>query len=229
MKLLVGKNTPENIVLSLRERGFHVCFLPPSPFLSHPVSTHPDMLAFQHGDKIILGREYYGQNRALIDYYSLPIIIANADARSPYPTEIAFDCFYLDDILFCKEKYTPSDIKSRFSKVVNVKQGYAKCSSLVLPGKGVITDDEGIAAAVKKEGYDSVTVPCDEIMLPGYDRGFIGGASFVYNDTVLFTGDFTRLSCNREISDFCSNHRYTIESLTSDAVFDCGSFTRCPE
>ena len=227
MKLLAGKNTPKNILLPLAGRGFSLCLLPPSDFLDTPVCTHADMLTFQYKDKIIIGKEYYRSNKALLDSCSLPLETVDIDAASPYPHDIPFDCFNLGDTLFCKENSTPDVIKSLFSRVVNVNQGYARCSCVILPDMSVITSDKTIFSAVKKEGYDPLYIECKEITLPGYKYGFIGGASLVYEDTVCFTGDIFLLSAGKMIYEFCIDHGCRVDCLTNNIPFDCGSFTRC--
>ena len=224
MKIIAGRNTPERITDYFKSEGFEIFSAPAFSPLSSPVASHPDMLFFSHGGVLYLSREYYNLNKEFCD--SLPARLCPIDyvPRAPYPDDIGFDCIYIENTLFCLEKHTPDEIKSLFGRVVNIKQGYGRCSALLLRD-GVITADRTVASAVGSCGYDALLIKEDEsILLPGYGCGFIGGASFVCGGSVYFTGDINGHPSAGDIISFCEKRGYAVKYPSGLPLFDCGSF-----
>ena len=77
-------------------------------------------------------------------------------------------------------------------RAVHVRQGYAACSCIPLPGM-LLTSDWGIMKALRPYTEEVYWVPAEGILLPGYNEGVLGGASGVLNGTgtpeVFFFGD----------------------------------------
>jgi hypothetical protein len=69
-----------------------------------------------------------------------------------------------------------------------VKQGYTKCSLVVVDEKSVITSDMGLAAALQRFEIDVLLISQGHVALPGLQYGFLGGASGRAGDEILFNG-----------------------------------------
>jgi hypothetical protein len=106
--------------------------------------------------------------------------------------------------------------------VINVNQGYTKCSICVVNENAIITDDESIFAAAGNFFNDTLFVSKGSIRLNGYDYGFIGGASAVYKDNVFFFGDLKMHSQGNEISEFCKLNGFFPISLGKEKLCDVG-------
>ena len=103
-----------------------------------------------------------------------------------------------------------------------VRQGYVRCSCVVLPDKALITEDEGIARAALEAGGEVLLVKKADILLPGYDRGFIGGCCAVLEDKVLFFGRIEDHPSYAMIADFLSSRGCEAISLFDAPLRDCG-------
>ena len=83
-------------------------------------------------------------------------------------------------------KYTAPELLGKVEELglirVNVSQGYAKCSTCVVGEDAIITYDRGIAKAADAAGMDVLVIEPGHVDLPGYDTGFIGGASGLVTD-----------------------------------------------
>ncbi len=197
--------------------------IPPCPRLATPVCTHPDMLFFKlSDDSILTEKQYFDENRDFFN--SLPkelkIKTSNLSLAQSYPHDIAFDALKIKNTLFCLEKHTSPEIILDAEKVVNIKQGYAKCSSLVM-GEAVITADKRICEAVTSNGFDCLLISPQGIELDGYSRGFIGGASAVIEEekSVIFFGNISLHPSYKEISDFCEEKGYKLQ-------YHCNSYPK---
>ena len=74
-------------------------------------------------------------------------------------------------------------------EMVNVNQGYAKCSTIVLDEETLLTDDKSIGREASKHIKKVFVLKQDEVLLKGYDHGFIGGScGKLDKDLLCFAG-----------------------------------------
>ena len=151
--LLINPETPLRIRKALEPFGTcistSVCGL-----LPRPVSGHPDMTVAKIGDTYAV----YEKNLAAVETLQK----AGADyikcATPPgniYPYDIAYNCFTCGKYLFGNIKRLAPEIIGLSEKLgyekVQLNQGYAKCSTVVLDN-GIITADDGIYAVCASKG-----------------------------------------------------------------------------
>jgi hypothetical protein len=67
-------------------------------------------------------------------------------------------------------------MKKNFN-IIDVKQGYTKCSVLPVSNNAFITDDISIYNQCVSFGIDVLYVGKGDVSLPGYNYGFIGGCA----------------------------------------------------
>ncbi len=208
------------------KHGISVINIPMCPRLAPPVSSHPDMLFYRMSDGTLLTEQkYFEENEAFFN--SLPrglkIKTSAITLAQNYPNDIAFDALRVENTVFCLEKHTAPEILADSDKVVNVKQGYAKCSSLLI-GNSVITADKGIYTAVTANGFDCLLIEPEGITLDGYDCGFIGGASAVIEQekTVVFFGNISLHPSYLEIKDLFKKKGYKAHINANSYLKDLG-------
>ncbi len=195
--------------------------LPVHPLLPEPVCGHPDLLCFYDGGKRTLYTflEYYEQNTALFD--ALPVKICPLPLKAgAYPLDLHFDQLLYKGRIIGRAPFIPR-VLTEGREVVNVRQGYAKCATLALDDLAV-TADEGIAKAIRTLGGRVLEIENDGVALPGYDKGFIGGASAVVGEKVLFFGDLSAHGQGKQISELLLKEGYTPISLSLDPLTDYG-------
>ena len=113
-----------------------------------------------------------------------------------YPAEAAFN-------VACSGKYFIHNLKITAPRLlaaardagmelIHVAQGYAKCSTVIVDERSIITYDRGIAKACSAvDGLDVLLVSPGHVLLPGYKTGFIGGCSGRIGSEVIFNGDLS--------------------------------------
>lgn len=149
------------------------------------------------------------------------LIFCNKKAGNKYPENILLNFLYLNNTLYGKlsaiDKNLLDYCKVNNIRTVNLNQGYARCSTLVLNKKAVITSDLSIENALKKDGVEVLLISSGNIVLDGYNYGFIGGASGkIDEDTVAFFGNATNHPDYRIIEKFCKNQNISINILCKD-------------
>lgn len=204
--------------------------LPPFSALDSRVASHPDMLIFELGEKLFVSKDYYKEAKNEIDIItkaaSLSLKLTNDTLGKNYPDDIKFNAFRIGNFLVGNSEYISNDLKHYSNhlgiKEATVKQGYAKCSTVVLKD-AVISADKGICDGVRAIGFDELQISSDGVLLNGYGCGFIGGASGVWEDKLFFCGDITAHKDYESISAFCTAHRYEVISLSSEPLYDVGT------
>ena len=144
-----------------------------------------------------------------------------------YPENILLNCLYHNNKLYGKLSATDSLVREYCREnnieTVNVNQGYTRCSTLVVNDKAVITADKSIEKGMKNNGVEVLLISAGNIVLEGFDYGFIGGASFSDNNTIYFFGDITKHPDYNKIKEFTSKHNSIIEILCkSQPLTDIG-------
>ena len=107
--------------------------------------------------------------------------------------------------------------------IINVNQGYVRCTACPLSDDAVITADPSIKNALSPLGIDVLSISYGGVRLDGYDYGFIGGACGVTEDCVFFAGDVTTHPDADRIVEFCRKHKKEVVSLFDGELLDVGS------
>ena len=183
-----------------------------------PEQKHADMQILPINNDIFL------INECTVLAEKLPkerLLFCNKKAGKKYPENILLNFLFLNNILYGKlsaiDKNLIDFCEENNIKTVNINQGYARCSTLVLNEKALITSDLSIEKALKKDGVEVLLISSGNIILDGYDYGFIGGASGkIDENTVVFLGNITNHPDYRRIENFCENHNISIKIICKD-------------
>ncbi len=187
------------------------------------VSTHPDMQIHFVSDSIAFCEP------TVFDYYKevLPEHIVQKKGifkiGRTYPENCAYNIARVGRFVLCNTKYAEKGILDYYNthnfKIINIKQGYAKCNICPISNEKFITEDMGIhKTTLNVSGLTAIPIRVGEVCLSGFDYGFIGGASGISEDSVLFTGPVSE-----NIIDIIKGTGRHIVSLSSDKLFDLGS------
>lgn len=235
--LLLSENTPKKIVAAAESHGFDVLSVPSAVGMASPVAAHPDMLFFCGFGQLFVRSKHLENKRIseISDQISLSGYIVSPTSDEPselYPSDVAFNCFVLPQTaLIGKADFISGAIKCAATgsglPVIESKQGYSKCSSVVISGTDrnnslVISADPSIIRSVTDCAVSAVKVSCGHVSLPGYDTGFIGGASFSTDDTVYFLGDASRHPDFKLIASSANAFGRDVVSLSDETLFDAG-------
>lgn len=201
-----------------------VCALPPDGRLASPVSGHPDMLLFTDGNVAVVEESYARFRRdRLAPYLSCGRMLTAAVPRGKaYPNDIGLNALAVGRFIFCNAAHTAKEILACGKEIVDVRQGYAACSALVLSSSCIVTADPSIARAAEKHGIDVVSVRPGFVRLPGYDTGFVGGASARVGNTVCFFGDPSSHPDFSVIESACARLHLHIRTLGEGPLTDLG-------
>ena len=215
--LFLSEAMPEEMKVNLPLHP--VRFLAPFAELSLPVASHPDMLLFPTGNELIVPKRYYEDNPSLFDGISLAV--TDEIFRGGYPNEVRLNALRVRETVFGHEKALSPLIRDRF-RIVNVKQGYARCSVCMVDEDHFITADPSLFKALREKRKDVLSVSPGFINLPGYETGFIGGASFSFANAIYFFGDLFRHPDGKRMADYIEKSGKTPICLGKRDLVDLG-------
>lgn len=213
--LLCSKELFEEYTEVLENFGYTVMRVPSFGALSAPVSFHPDMLfSVLEDGSLLTDRNYFINNGLFFEELQkagIKIVTSEKLLSAEYPSDILFDAIKTDKLLVGNLKYTAPELFSDGVRTVNIKQGYALCSTLLMEN-AAISADAGICKALGENGYTVLKISPGGIALNGYGCGFIGGASAVLNDckTAVFFGNLSAHTDGEKIISFCREQGYTV-------------------
>ncbi|MFZ7120367.1 MAG: DUF6873 family GME fold protein [Eubacteriaceae bacterium] len=160
---------------------------------------------------------------------NIKVIMGKSIVGEKYPENIAYNAVRVGNLVLHNTNYTDSVLKEeallRGYKLINVKQGYTKCSVLVIDNNSIITSDSGIADVAMKNNIEVLLVDRGNIELQGLNYGFIGGASGTNeeNGIIAFNGNIKLHPNYNEINEFINGKGFEHISLIEGKLFDIGS------
>ena len=231
MKALIDCRADFYLLSALEKYGFETILMPPADYLQKGVSSHTDMLIFIGFDRLFCHRLYYSKNKELIDrlaeHTGLELTLSDEPTDEKYPRDVLFNACAVGNRLICNKNTVSKLIIDAAGKnnyeIINVPQGYTKCSICVVSDNAIITADQAIAKACAVSDIDVLTVSEGHISLPSYDHGFIGGASGLCDNNVYFCGSLETHPDADRIIDFCKSHGKSAVSLSKNVLLDVGT------
>ncbi len=203
----------------------------PCPDLSLPdkLKGHADLSFCYLGDAVAVCAKgsYTYYNEKLINF-PITLIEGERAVDLHYPYDAAYNVAIVGKKLFCKKDTTDPVLLSVAEKmgykIINIKQGYGKCSVCPVDENSAISADMSFYKAAKKEGIETLLITNDTIVLPGYTNGFFGGCAYMTDEKTFCTkGDINTHPDSDRIKDFLYKRNIKIEG-TEGNLFDFGSF-----
>ena len=213
---------------TLLSKGFDIIKLPPSKNIQAPTASHPDMLVFIGEGRLFCHQRYYdiakNEIYKILKIGGLSLCLSEERWDAEYPSDVLFNAAKIGNRVICRRKSTSKGILELYGdRVIDTKQGYAKCSSCIVGDSGIITADPSIKKAADNAGLDVLFIASSCAELHGYDVGFFGGVSGDDGENIYFCGDLDTHPEHESIKAFCQKHGRGTVSLSKAPLYDYGS------
>lgn len=227
--IIISIQANDNVKSNLSSIG-KIVELTPNRWLPKEVSCHPDMIFSRiSNEKIVYAPDTDDKVLSQINSFGIELIQGSTYLQYSYPNDIAYNTLYMGRIFFHNINYTDAvvceEYKKKLIKPIHVKQGYTGCTSIGFYDKNcIITADSKVSSIAEAIGFNVLRIPnTKEIILPGYEYGFIGGGCGYDLDKTLFVnGDIEKLSYGTAIKKYLQDKDILIKSLSKKAVVDIG-------
>ena len=202
--------------------------LPPFEKLDTPVSSHADMLICVIEDNVFFYKEYYKFHQDLFreieDKYN--VILVEKECDKKYPFDVGLNVLIIGKKIFCNKKYVASEIillaEKLNYKIIDVKQGYSACSTLVINENNAITGDKGMYISLKNEGINVLLISSETIVLEGYNHGFVGGSGGIFENSAYFFGKIEAVNEYKLIHSILETEKCNLFCILDENLFDFG-------
>ncbi|MBQ4572670.1 MAG: hypothetical protein IJA80_05285 [Clostridia bacterium] len=238
-RFLEDPNLPENKVTTVyadvddialknafNDLSIKVINIVENQFLDTPVCRHADILANYIGKSTFLSDKHQIELCKFIeDNNGKSVIIENI--KSPYPNDCLLNFADIGDYIICNKSILTKEIIDLLPKkaIIDVKQGYSKCSVCICKSNTIITDDISVYNAVLQyDNINSLLVEKGSVHINKYDYGFIGGCcGLIDKNTLLFNGDLTLHSDFDKIKKFMYDNDVNYIDIKGKPLTDIGS------
>lgn len=238
LKYIEKPNLPQNPVAAvaisctagesikkLSEFGIKAYEINHNMHLPIPVNSHADLQLLHVGNNDIFCQcEHLCIGESELKFYIGKI---SAPIGNRYPDDVRLNCAFIGNKIICNEKTIAKEILdfayNNDYSIINVNQGYTKCSICIVNENAVITDDESIFAAAGKFLNDVLFISKGSIGLRGYNYGFIGGCcGKIDKDKLAFNGELMSHRDFNNIIDFLNRNNIECIELCQGRLEDIG-------
>lgn len=231
LKIICGINDKEILDFFI-EKSIDVLRIEENSCIDSSVSLHADMAALHLGGNMIIIDKSQTQLKSELEQLGFVVYEISAAIKGKYPDDVRLNFTLVGDCAVGNFKHADPVLLKQINnkKRIFVRQGYCKCSTLIVNEKAIITDDEGIFSKMRENGFDALLISKGDIFLQGHDYGFIGGASGkISKDTVVFFGDITFHRDFEKINAFLSKYGCRYVCTDSRQLRDIGGFISLTE
>jgi len=219
-----------NMEKKLIQDGFIVIRTIEHPNLQDPVKYHPDMQMSRIDCRTlvicpILYDYYYRVIKSVNN--NINLVKGSTYLEENYPMNIAYNAVILNESIIHLSGYTDvmilDEIKKRKMNYLSVRQGYTKCSVMIMPDGHCVTGDDGIYKKMAKENLHIDKTEIKDIELKGYDYGFIGGCSSIGDEKLYITGRLKEHKYGIELENKLKSKNINVVELSDSPLKDYGT------
>ena len=193
------------------------------------ISYHPDIVMhpLNHNTLVIAPNVF--------DYYvdkfhgmGIKLIKGEKLLSMQYPDDIAYNVGRLSGIAIHNFKHTDEKLKYYLKKenlkLINVKQGYSKCSLATLDEYTAITSDYPMYKTLTDLGFEILLIKPGSILLKGQNYGFIGGTSgCLSKNKFMLSGSINYHPDKEKILNFIRKNNKELLLLSKKEIVDIGT------
>ncbi len=222
--LIVNKNISAQALKKLQKLDEVLLF--ETKGITYPeISCHPDIFFCTDGKTTVYAPNTPRNFIEKLNQKGKKLIAGENSVGAKYPETAKYNVAVTQDVLVGNSKITDQMVLQTFKdrELIHVAQGYTRCSLLPLNSRTMITSDKGIYKTLTGQNIKVMYVSPEDVLLPGFEHGFIGGTAGIFKDTVLFNGSLNHIAQGKEIRHFIEQNNLKILELDDGPLFDIGS------
>jgi hypothetical protein len=226
---LVDGRLPIELEKNLVNKGIRLIKTKKIKELYDAISYHPDIMLCHVGDDEIVAAPNVSESIIYsLENEGFKIIMGKKTLGRNYPLDIPYNVAVFGKYAVCSMKNTDEvllDVLMRRGyTIINVKQGYAKCSISIINDNAIVTSDCGIHNILSENNIKSLPITPGNIELFEMNYGFIGGASGgISSSDIAFLGDVNLHPDSIKICNFLNENNKRPTSLGKSTMVDLGT------
>ena len=219
MLIIIDKKIPQQAKEKLQEYG-EIYELETSGIVYDAISGHPDIFIFQYENELVIAPQSPKCLVSALNKHKIKFQFGDKQLGNKYPLTTAYNVSYNNDIFIGNSKFCdPKILELAKDKTwIQSKQSYARCNTLIIDKAHIISSEKSL----QKDFPEGLFINPDEIILEGFDYGFIGGCLGIYEKNIFVIGNLKRHKQGAQIRDYCNKLGYTIIELYDGDLIDGG-------
>ena len=211
-------------IKKLNSLGINTLEIKKNNKLPEPICSHADIQILHTGNNNIFCYEHLfsGEFEEKFKITEIP-----ETAGLSYPDDVRLNCAIIGNKIICNTKTVSRKIleyaECHELTIINVNQGYSRCSICVVNENTIITDDKSIYTAAGKIFNDTQFISKGSIGLSGYNYGFIGGCcGKIDKNKIAFNGAIESHKDYKVIIDCLERNSIECIELSKNRLCDIG-------
>ncbi len=227
VKTLIAGGLSDETARGLKKYSIEIINTKPVENVDKRIRRHADLVFLPLGDNNSAIAKEADYLTGIEPICGMNLIKSDISLSAEYPYDCPLNCVIIGKYMICNVDTVRKDVleycRRNSFEILNVKQGYTKCSVVPVSESAVITDDISIYNECR-EKLDVLFVDKGFVRLDGFEYGFIGGSAGKLGCNLLaFTGRIYDDLIRNEIENFCSLHNVQWVYLSDEKIYDVGS------
>lgn len=216
-------------ISNLKKLNLDIIKIPKCKKVYGAIDGHVDIqlnILNKSSKEVIVHKDISSDFLSTLKSKNIKYTLSNSSLSNKYPGDILLNALILDSFFIHNLKYTDKTLLSfqKEKELLNVKQGYTKCSVLPISDSAFITSDIGIFNVLKELNKDVLLLPPGDILLPELNYGFIGGIGGIIDSGKLgIFGELEHYKYGDDVYKFLYKHNVEPISLKKGKLIDRGS------
>ena len=174
MTLLIGKRYEPLLAQGLAALGVEPLWLPDNDAIDPRLAGHADLSVFAAGTSVIAAKGIYPHIVNNLTNRGYTVRQAEREQGPDYPKDAGLCvCTTGKYTIYDPTAADPAVLPFLTGKLIEVRQGYARCAAAVVDDHSIITADAGVSRAAKNAGMDVLDIAPGYIELKGHSHGFV--------------------------------------------------------
>ncbi len=226
-KTVIISHKADEMINLLRNDGYDIIMTESNKSVDERIADHADISFFFDGNDTLFVAKELSHSAEKLRKFCKNIIILGDNLGDIYPSDVRLNCVRLGNFFICNTNTVSQTILSHINKlgctVIDVSQGYTKCSVVPVNNNSIITDDKSVADSCKAYGIDVLYISKGDVLLSGFSYGFIGGtAGLLSYNKLYFNGDISFHNNFKYIKEFLDERKVDFACVTK-SLTDIGS------
>lgn len=227
--VIIDGRVNQEVLDSLKKLNLKIIKTTKCKDVEDSISYHPDIVIhpISHNTFVVAPNvfDYYDDKLSPL---GIKLIKGEKFLECKYPLDIAYNVGRIYGAAIHNFKHTDKVLKFYLKKqglkLIDINQGYTKCSMSIVNQNSIITADSVIYKKLTDFGYRVLLISPGNIDLKNQKYGFIGGSTGnLSKDTMLFSGVLKSHPDEEKIKKFIFENNSKIKYLSKENIMDIGT------